>query len=68
MTSQRILVIEDEQEIANYLRRGFVLEGFQVTVAPDYTGFHCPPVYVVGYGMDLANRYRELPFIGVLEG
>lgn len=38
-----------------------------VAVAPDYTGFHCPPVYVVGYGMDLANRYRELPFIGVLE-
>jgi len=33
-------------------------------VAPDFTGFHCPPVFVVGYGMDLAHRYRELPFIG----
>ena len=32
---QRILVIEDEQEIANYLRRGLVLEGFQVTMASD---------------------------------
>ena len=32
---QRILVIEDEQEIANYLRRGLVLEGFLVTVAGD---------------------------------
>ncbi|NTU84843.1 MAG: response regulator transcription factor [Chloroflexales bacterium] len=32
---QRILVIEDEQEIANYLRRGLLLEGFQVTVAGD---------------------------------
>jgi DNA-binding response OmpR family regulator len=35
MTTQRILIIEDEPEIANYLRRGLVLEGFQVTVATD---------------------------------
>jgi hypoxanthine phosphoribosyltransferase len=33
-------------------------------IAPDFTGFHCPPVFVVGYGTDLAHRYRELPFIG----
>jgi len=33
-------------------------------IAPDFSGFRCPPVYVVGYGMDLAHRYRELPFIG----
>ena len=35
-------------------------------VEPDFTGFRCPPVFVVGYGMDLAHRYRELPFIGEL--
>ncbi len=39
-----------------------------VAITPDLVGFRCPPVFVVGYGMDLANRYRELPFIGVLEG
>ena len=33
-------------------------------IAPDFTGFHCPSVFVVGYGTDLAHRYRELPFIG----
>ena len=33
-------------------------------IVPDFTGFRCPPVFVVGYGMDLAHRYRELPFIG----
>ena len=33
-------------------------------IEPDFTGFRCPPVFVVGYGMDLAHRYRELPFIG----
>lgn len=36
-------------------------------VASDFVGFDCPDRFVVGYGMDFANRYRELPFIGVLE-
>jgi len=40
----------------------------EVTVTADFTGFTCPPRFVVGYGMDLGNRYRELPFIGVVEG
>ncbi len=33
-------------------------------IVPDFAGFRCPPVFVVGYGTDLAHRYRELPFIG----
>jgi hypoxanthine phosphoribosyltransferase len=36
-------------------------------ITPDFTGFECPDLFVVGYGMDLAHRYRELPFIGVVE-
>jgi hypoxanthine phosphoribosyltransferase len=36
-------------------------------ITPDFSGFACPPVFVVGYGMDLDNRYRELPFIGELQ-
>lgn len=36
-------------------------------IVPDYVGFRCKPVYVVGYGTDLAHRYRELPYIGKLE-
>ena len=39
-----------------------------VSIVPDFTGFRCPPVYVVGYGMDLAHHYRELPFIGEVRG
>ena len=35
-------------------------------IVPDLVGFSCPPVFVVGYGLDLHNRYRELPFIGEL--
>lgn len=33
----------------------------------DFTGFECPERFVVGYGMDVANCFRELPFIGVVE-
>jgi hypoxanthine phosphoribosyltransferase len=33
-------------------------------IEPDFSGFTCPGVFVVGYGMDLRDRYRELPFIG----
>lgn len=33
----------------------------------DYTGFEIPDEFVVGYGLDYDQRYRNLPFIGVLE-
>jgi hypoxanthine phosphoribosyltransferase len=36
------------------------------SIAADLTAFECPNVFVVGYGMDLAHRYRELPFVGRL--
>jgi hypoxanthine phosphoribosyltransferase len=34
---------------------------------PDYIGFQIPDVFVVGYGLDYAQRYRNLPHIRVLE-
>jgi hypoxanthine phosphoribosyltransferase len=40
----------------------------EIEVAADFIGFPCPDRFVVGYGMDYAGRYRELPFIGALEG
>lgn len=33
----------------------------------DYLGFTIPDLFVIGYGLDFAQRYRNLPFIGVLE-
>jgi hypoxanthine phosphoribosyltransferase len=38
-----------------------------VELNPDFVGFHCPDVFVVGYGMDVAHAYRQLPFVGVVE-
>jgi hypoxanthine phosphoribosyltransferase len=36
-------------------------------VKADYVGFVIPDLFVVGYGLDFAERYRNLPFIGVLK-
>jgi len=36
-------------------------------VTPDYVGFEIPDVFVVGYGLDYAERYRNLSFVGVLK-
>jgi hypoxanthine phosphoribosyltransferase len=36
----------------------------QVAIEADFVGFVCPDLFVVGYGMDVAHSYRELPYIG----
>ena len=35
-------------------------------VIVDYVGFEVPDVFVVGFGMDYAQKYRNLPYIGEL--
>ncbi len=39
-----------------------------VDVKVDYNGFVIPNKFVIGYGMDYAQKYRNLPYIGVVEG
>ena len=39
----------------------------QTELNADYVGFDCPDYFVVGYGMDVAHAYRQLPFVGVVE-
>jgi hypoxanthine phosphoribosyltransferase len=35
-------------------------------IQADYVGFEIPDYFVIGYGLDFAERYRNLPFVGVL--
>lgn len=39
----------------------------EVSFSPDYCGFVVPNEFVVGYGLDYAEKYRNLPFVGVLK-
>ncbi len=38
-----------------------------IEVKVDYTGFQIPDEFVIGYGLDYDQRYRNLPYIGVVE-
>lgn len=42
-------------------------EGHVVEIDGDYIGFDCPNEFVVGYGLDYDEKYRQLPYIGVLK-
>lgn len=39
----------------------------KVSVSVDYVGFEIPDEFVVGYGLDYAQKYRNMPYIGVVE-
>ncbi|NVK35572.1 MAG: hypoxanthine phosphoribosyltransferase [Rhodobacteraceae bacterium] len=39
-------------------------ESRKAPIEADYVGFACPDKFVVGYGMDMAHAWRQLPFIG----
>jgi hypoxanthine phosphoribosyltransferase len=52
------------------LRVGVLLEKKcrrELPVEPDFVGFEIPDAFAVGYGLDFAERYRNLPCIGVLK-
>ncbi len=36
-------------------------------ITPEYVGFICPDAFIVGYGLDYAEKYRNLPFVGILK-
>jgi len=46
---------------------GWDLSGVVVGVGPDVVGFSIGDVFVAGYGTDYAEKYRHLPYIGVVE-
>ncbi len=52
-------------EVATFLWKD--IEGKQAAINPKYVGTHCPDAFVVGYGLDFAERYRNLPYVGILK-
>ena len=52
-------------EIAAFLVKD--IEGKRPAIDPRYVGTHVADKFVVGYGLDYAERYRNLPFVGVLK-
>jgi len=54
-------------EIAALLDKKSVRKGKELEdMGARYVGFECPDEFVVGYGLDYGDRYRNMPFIGVL--
>ena len=43
------------------------IPGKKPAIKPDYVGTHVPNEFIVGYGLDYAEEYRNLPFIGILK-
>ena len=70
LESGRTLAFAKDLLVARQARRVLVCALLQkpgkreVDVEADFVGFVCPDLFVVGYGMDVAHAYRELPFIG----
>jgi hypoxanthine phosphoribosyltransferase len=67
-----VLIVEDiidsrhpaSLEVCTLLRKP---DAVKVDVPVRYVGFDIPNEFVVGYGLDYAERYRDLPFIGTLD-
>ena len=63
-----VLIVEDildSVKVAAFLVKD--VEGKKPAVNPEYVGTHVPDAFIVGYGLDYAERYRNLPYIGVLK-
>jgi len=64
-------VLESLQQQGPTSVRSLVLlsksERHEVAIRPDFVGFHIPNEFVVGYGLDYQDLYRNLPFVAALE-
>jgi len=54
-------------KICSLLVKRKSIENHSLKVQADYIGFDIPDEFVVGYGLDYAEKYRNLPYIGVLK-
>lgn len=66
-----VRIVDRMQELGPLSIKSAVLlsktERNEVEMKPDYIGFHIPDEFVVGYGLDYDDEFRNLPFLAVLE-
>ena len=68
MTLQYLLRLFQQRK-PKHLRVAVLLDKVGRRIAPvraDYVGFTIPNEFVVGYGLDYSDRYRNLPYVGIL--
>ena len=64
LSGKDVLIVED------ILDTGIILDKpsrRKADIKPDYEGFQVPDEFVVGYGLDYDEKYRNLPYIGILK-
>lgn len=59
-----LLAARGAKRVATCVLLDKTLAARAVDVQADFLAFKCPQVFAVGYGMDVAHRLRELPFVG----
>ena len=65
---KNVLIVEDILDTGKTLYNvKEMLEGRVFDMKADYSGFKIPNAFVVGYGLDFNERYRQLPYIGILK-
>ena len=72
ITGKNVLIVEDIIDTGRTLKKLKLVTLLDkpdrrvVDIKADYTGFTIPDAFVVGYGLDYAQKYRNLPYVGVL--
>ena len=62
-----VIVIEDIVDSGNTLSYLLEMLNDRKPVHVDYTGFQIPDEFVVGYGLDYDQKYRNLPYVGIVK-
>ena len=68
LSGKDVLIVEDILDTGVTLSKLVpMLKMRKADIQPDYEGFQVPDEFVVGYGLDYDEKYRNLPYVGVLK-